>query len=180
MIQIGAFDAQITRKRIKNINLRIDRQGNVKVSAPMKCPLAEIQLFLQKKQDWIRYHQNRLHKTAVETVSTVSLEQRQQLEALLPGLIAKWEVQIGVKVNQWCVKAMKTRWGSCHPITKKICLNLYLIKHPMVCIEYVVVHELVHLLEASHNQRFYALMSQFMPEWKQYRSLLREHVIVTP
>lgn len=97
---------------------------------------------------------------------------RQELTSLLPELIKQWEPIIGVKVAEWGIKKMKTRWGSCNTRARRIWLNLSLIKKPVVCLEYVLVHELVHLLEASHNQRFYALMTQFMPQWREYQYLL--------
>ncbi len=99
---------------------------------------------------------------------------KKQMHALLPKLIEKWESSIGVCVNDWGVRAMKTRWGSCNTMTKRISLNLNLIKKPLLCLEYVLVHEMIHLLEASHNKRFYALMSQFMPEWRDHQKQLEE------
>lgn len=97
---------------------------------------------------------------------------KKEMAELLPELIKHWEGIIGVKVAQWGIKKMKTRWGSCNTRAKRIWLNLSLIKKPVICLEYVLVHELVHLLEASHNKRFYALMTQFMPEWQEYQYLL--------
>lgn len=97
---------------------------------------------------------------------------RREMEALLPELITHWESIINVKVAEWGIKKMKTRWGSCNTRARRIWLNLNLIKKPAVCLEYVLVHELVHLLEASHNKRFYALMSQFMPQWRDHQYLL--------
>ena len=140
----------------------------------MACPLNYIEQFLQKKQNWIIFHQTKLRQKLVSDspLSPPNEQQRQEMRALLPTLIQKWEVIIGVRVNEWHIRAMKTRWGTCHPLKKRICLNLHLMQKPLICLEYVIVHELVHLLEASHNQRFYALMTQFMPEWKEYKRLL--------
>lgn len=97
---------------------------------------------------------------------------KQELSRLIPNLITHWENKIAVRVNQWGIKKMKTRWGSCNVRARRIWLNLNLIQKPMECIEYVLVHELIHLLEASHNQRFYKLMTQFMPQWQEYDNLL--------
>ncbi|NJL52901.1 MAG: M48 family metallopeptidase [Hydrococcus sp. SU_1_0] len=97
---------------------------------------------------------------------------RQQLKAELPRLIAKWEQIIGVKTNDWGVKKMKTKWGTCNTQAKRIWLNLELIKKPPHCLEYVIVHELVHLLERNHGDRFKAYMTQFMPHWKSYQDEL--------
>ena len=91
---------------------------------------------------------------------------REQVKQTLPGLIAKWEPLMGVKVKRFYVRHMKTRWGSCTPARQSIRLNTDLCKKPPECLEYVVVHEMVHLLEPSHNQRFKALMDQFLPNWK--------------
>ncbi|MFT4058689.1 MAG: SprT family zinc-dependent metalloprotease [Legionella sp.] len=97
---------------------------------------------------------------------------KQQMTSLLPELITHWEAIIGVRVKEWGIKKMKTRWGSCNTKAARIWLNLNLMKKPAICLEYVLVHELVHLLEASHNQRFYQLMTTFMPQWREYEYLL--------
>jgi predicted metal-dependent hydrolase len=97
---------------------------------------------------------------------------RQQLKALIQPLIDKWESIIGEKVADWGVKQMKTKWGSCNPKAHRIWLNLELIKKPAQCLEYVVVHEIVHFLERRHNDHFGALMDSFMPQWRLYRDEL--------
>lgn len=97
---------------------------------------------------------------------------KEEMTSILPTLLDKWESIIGVAVTQWGIKKMKTRWGSCNPRARRIWLNSNLIKKPISCLEYVLVHELVHLLEASHNQRFYQLMDRFMPQWRDYDYLL--------
>lgn len=95
-----------------------------------------------------------------------------QMQTVVPELIQKWQPIIGVSVADWGAKTMKTRWGSCNIRTRRIWLNLVLIKKPILCLEYVLVHEMVHLLEASHNARFYALMDTFMPEWRCHQTAL--------
>lgn len=97
---------------------------------------------------------------------------RQQLKAEIPALIAKWQKVIGVEIAECGIKQMKTRWGTCNVTARRIWLNLELAKKPEHCLEYVIVHELVHLLERRHNERFVALMSQFMPQWRTYREEL--------
>ncbi len=97
---------------------------------------------------------------------------RSQLKQAAPPLIAKWEKLMGVKVERFFVQKMKTRWGSCNPVARSIRLNTDLVKKPRECLEYVVVHELAHLLEPSHNARFIALMDRFMPKWQFYREQL--------
>ena len=97
---------------------------------------------------------------------------REQLKAALPLLIAKWELLMGVKVGQFFVQKMRTKWGGCSRDTGNIRLNTDLAKKPPECLEYIVVHELAHLLEPTHNARFIALMDQFMPKWKFYKDQL--------
>jgi predicted metal-dependent hydrolase len=97
---------------------------------------------------------------------------RAQLKEAAPPLIAKWEPLMGVNVNRFFVQRMKTKWGSCSRHTASIRLNTDLAKKPRGCLEYIVVHEMVHLLEPTHNARFTALMDQFMPGWRSYRQML--------
>ena len=92
-------------------------------------------------------------------------------EAIQP-LLASWEQRIGVQANGVSVRRMKTKWGSCNPTAKTILLNTDLAKKPRECLEYIVVHELVHLLEPTHNERFIKLMDQHMPKWQSHRLLL--------
>ena len=99
---------------------------------------------------------------------------RQQLKALLPPLLIHWQTAMSVQANGWGIKKMRTRWGSCNTLQKRIWLNLELAKKPPQCLEYVLVHELVHLLERTHNARFYAFMDHFLPDWRQHRLLLNE------
>ena len=96
-----------------------------------------------------------------------------QLEILIPPLITKWESILNVSVERFSIRSMKTRWGSCTPKTRSIRINLELIKRAPECLEYIVVHELVHLLEASHNNKFKTLMDKYFPKWKFYRKELR-------
>jgi predicted metal-dependent hydrolase len=96
---------------------------------------------------------------------------RQLKEAIVP-LIARWEAIIGVRVAEWGVKQMKTKWGTCNIEAGRIWLNLELIKKPVQCLEYIIVHEMVHLLERHHNERFVAYMNKFMPLWQHYREEL--------
>lgn len=97
---------------------------------------------------------------------------RVQLKQAVPAVIAQWEPLMGVKVERFFVQRMKTKWGSCNPHSKSIRLNTELGKKPPECLEYVVVHEMVHLLEPTHNSRFIALMDRFVPKWQFYRDAL--------
>ncbi|MCX7114543.1 MAG: SprT family zinc-dependent metalloprotease [Gammaproteobacteria bacterium] len=222
IIELDGIPVTLLRKRVKNINLRIQPTGDVRISAPIKMSLDVVHRFLQDKRVWIDSHRSRLqaqpqdspqtlqtgdsllflgqrydvliHETATKNHLTfehqkfnffvkpdVTLKQKQalltawyhaQMQQRLPTLFEKWETVIGVHALSYRIRTMKTRWGSCHPIKKDICLNLRLMQKPPICLEYIMVHELVHLLEASHNRRFHAFMTQFMPDWKIVKRLL--------
>jgi len=98
---------------------------------------------------------------------------RQRLREQLPALVKRWEPTLGVKVAEFRIKKMKTRWGTCNVAARRVWLNLELAKRPSACLEYVLVHEMVHLLEQSHNQRFWRLMDRFMPQWRLHRAELK-------
>ena len=97
---------------------------------------------------------------------------RDELRTKAQELTAIWEPTLGVRVKRLFVQQMKTKWGSCNPRAGTIRLNTELAKKPVECLEYIVVHEMVHLLEPTHNPRFVALMDQFMPRWQFLRQKL--------
>jgi len=97
---------------------------------------------------------------------------REQLRAAIPGLIAKWEPLVGRTVPAWTIRRMKTKWASCNRETGRLWLNLELAKKHPDCLEYVVVHEMTHLLERNHSERFTSLMDGFLPDWRARRDQL--------
>ncbi|MHB1348940.1 MAG: M48 family metallopeptidase [Desulfobulbaceae bacterium] len=98
---------------------------------------------------------------------------REQLRELIPPLLKKWQKVLDVQVSSWGIKRMKTKWGSCNPSARRIWVNLELAKKSPRCLEYILVHEMTHLLERHHNERFMSLMDQFMPQWREYREELK-------
>jgi predicted metal-dependent hydrolase len=97
---------------------------------------------------------------------------REQIKERLPALLTKWQAVVGVEAHHCGIRKMKTKWGSCNTSDKRIWLNLELAKKPPECLEYILVHELVHLLERHHNRRFKAFMDEFMPNWSLHRDTL--------
>ena len=128
-----------------------------------------IELSHQKINLWVRQQTSHTNKIAV-------LEQyyRDELKREIEKLLAIWQPKMGVQASRFGVKKMKTLWGSCNTVSGSIWLNLELAKKPRECLEYVVVHELVHLLECNHNARFMAYMDEFLPNWRQRKALLNE------
>ncbi|MFM9379114.1 M48 family metallopeptidase [Gordonia sp. VNK21] len=97
---------------------------------------------------------------------------RQQLREVIPGLITKWEQELGVTVPKWTIRRMKTKWGSCNRETRHIWLNVELAKKHPDCLEYIVVHEMTHYFERNHGERFTALMDKELPDWRSRREAL--------
>jgi len=97
---------------------------------------------------------------------------RAQLKREIEPIIKRWEKVIGVHVDDWSVKQMKTKWGTCNIEDKRIWINLELAKKPLSCLEYIIVHEMIHLLERHHNERFQAYLDKFLPKWKTYKEEL--------
>ncbi len=97
---------------------------------------------------------------------------RARLREQACDLVAHWATQLGVSVSGWGIRKMKTRWGTCNQDARRIWLNLELAKKPTQCVEYIVVHELAHILERHHNDKFAALMDQHLPDWRLRRDLL--------
>ena len=97
---------------------------------------------------------------------------RDRLRGRLPALLAKWEPKVGERATEVRIRKMKTRWGACNSDARRIWLNLELVKKPVSCLEYIVVHEMVHLIERHHNEKFRGLMDSLMPQWRLHRDEL--------
>lgn len=173
------YTIEVTRKRIKNMYLRVkDTAGTLSVSAPYGMSDTEIRKFVESKSDWIeRTMQEMLVARQLKEQEPVlapfmEREIRLELKRQLQLLIDKWEPVMGVKSAGFTIKKMKTRWGSCNVKSHHLNFNLLLAKVPPECAEYVVVHELTHLLEPSHNARFWSLMEYYLPKSKELRKQL--------
>lgn len=173
------YTIEVTRKRIKNMYLRVkDTDGTLSVSAPYGMSDTEIRKFVESKSDWIeRTMQEMLVARQLKEQEPIlapfmERELRLELKRQLQRLIDKWEPVMGVKSAGFTIKKMRTRWGSCNVKSHHLNFNLLLAKVPPECAEYVVVHELTHLLEPSHNARFWSLMEHYLPESKKLRKQL--------
>jgi len=102
---------------------------------------------------------------------------RKNLKEQTPALIEKWQKIVGVEVVQWEVKKMKTKWGTCNREAKRIWLNLELAKKPEHCLEYIIVHEMVHFLERNHTERFVGYMDKFLPNWRSLKDELNRSIL---
>jgi predicted metal-dependent hydrolase len=98
---------------------------------------------------------------------------RNNLKKIIPNYIKKWEEKMNLKVAEFGIKKMKTRWGTCNIKDRRIWINLELAKKPIACLEYIVVHEMVHLLEKNHTKKFFSYMDKFLPNWQNCKIILR-------
>ncbi len=111
--------------------------------------------------------------TTAEQKQTILQEwYREQLKEIVPKYFSKWEEPMHVKVAEFGIKKMKTKWGTCNREACRIWINLELAKKPLDCLEYIVVHEMVHLLERNHNNNFVAYMDKFLPQWRHLKEEL--------
>lgn len=174
----------VTKKRMKNMYLRIKKEdGTVLISAPYEMSDTRIRAFAKERIDWIRKYQQKYvsayeHRRDNQALSRGEIEhQKRLLKKEVERLVKKWEPIMQVNVSGITIRQMKTRWGSCNVKTHHININLALLKKPTECLEYVVVHEMTHILEPSHNQVFWGYMTQFYPDWKRVRKYLNDEVV---
>lgn len=178
LLVVDGLEVWVTRKRIKNAHLRVKSpSGRVEVSAPLRTSDDFVTSFVRAKRAWIDARIAAAADSPRGQAEEASPEEQAEWKALVsacvPLIVEKWEPILGVKAGVLAYRNMKSRWGSCQPSTGRICINTRLALYPPDCLEYVVVHELCHLLERGHGPRFYALMDAFLPSWRESRAKLR-------
>ena len=178
IIYIDGLEAEVTRKRIKRMNLRIkEPDGRIVISAPYLTSDREIIAFVRSRRDWIDRTAARVRAKAAahpEPADRAEKEARRadlkrRIEVRLPVI----EEATGLYCNGWTVRDMHTRGGSCNTKTHHINLSLMLATRSDAELDYVILHELVHTVVPDHGADFYALMDRFMPGWKKIRKELR-------
>ena len=174
----------VTKKRIKNMYLRIKKEdGMVLISAPYQMSDLRIRRFAEERLPWIREYQKKYKELKQQNdlkpaLSEAEIRRRKVLlKAAVEKLIQKYEPLMQVQVSGVTIRQMKTRWGSCNVKTHHININLALYEKGPECLEYVVVHEMCHILEASHKKIFGGYVSQFFPDGKNVRARLDEEGI---
>lgn len=219
----------VQRKKIKNINLKVNLDKKITMSIPMKMEIEIAKEFVKKKAEWIKKQQNYYEAFAEEkenitfengeTVYLLGKQYKMKIipntknnivikgkyfeinikekyienkkyirkvydkwlkeyaEQILNDLIIRYQAilkKYNIKIPKLEIRQMKTRWGSCIPACNKVIFNLNLIKTPMCCIEYVVLHELSHFKYQNHSKNFYNFITIFMPDWKERKKILDE------
>lgn len=178
MVERAAGDIlyEYTPKKVKNMNLRVDREGRVKVSAPKRVSLAAVDAFVLSRAQWIASAKERLARRPLppEPVCTVGDQEcLQAFEQLLTDTLplAKGLVEQRPLLK---VRLMKSRWGVCYPAKNTITLNKLLYDRPYEQQQYVMLHELVHFRWPDHQAGFHSEMARRMPDYRQRRKRLRE------
>lgn len=164
----------VTRKRMKNLRLTVKApSGEVVVSAPRHVPESTIAAFVADRAAWIQRHQERIASQPQPLRAGPEAEElRRRLKHSVPPLVEYWADRIGVPMPEIAIRRMTTRWGTCNTATRRVTLNLELSRRDPELLEYVIVHELAHLIERGHNERFYAVMDEHMPDWRLRRRVL--------
>ena len=174
---------EVTYRRTRRLSMRIVKNGDVHVSAPIGMPKSEVVRFIEEHREWIAKARENVaarqkrrtdfyNQLPLQTPAQVD-EALRRLKALVEPMVARYSEVMNVHPSAIRYKPMISRWGVCNIKAKTICFSVYLLLLPDWCVEHVVVHELCHLLEPSHNARFHALMNRYFPRWKEARKATR-------
>lgn len=195
--RLGAVPVCVTRKRVRNLNLRVHGDGGVVASIPWHTSRERAQQFLDAHAAWIFSRvSNKAERQDVDADASPiyalwgrelrtedghvpgaeELDElwRGEVERALPEVIDRMEPLVSAHATSWQLRAMSSRWGSCTPARGSIRINVRLAAYPPECLEYVVAHELAHLLEPSHNARFHAIVARAIPNERAIRVRLRQ------
>ncbi|MCP1103529.1 M48 family metallopeptidase [Aequitasia blattaphilus] len=164
---------RIEYRKIKNINFYVRDGQEILVTAPKGIKRKELEQIISEKEEWIRRALSKSGKK--EMPKDIGEEQVRVLKENTMHFVKYWEPIMGVHATGWSFRNMKTRWGSCTVSSGKIRINTRLSLYPLECLELIVVHELCHLIEPSHNERFKAYMTKFLPDWKKRNQLLKTY-----
>ena len=226
IVQVDDFDIHLLYKDIQNINIRIDKDGNILVSLPYYGAKDKAIAFVREKANWLRKHLAEQEKPALPVPDngfdgtniwlwgkhyTATFEkavgkeevllQEKELVFTYKGnltprkqamLVEKfycqcmlemtarqlqiWQPKVGLYATSWKLRRLKSKWGRCNTRTGELLFNISLVHRPLVCLEYVVLHELAHLYEPRHSERFYSFVSSFMQDWQARRTLVNKFV----
>lgn len=171
---IEYIDVVFSKKKVKNLNLRVSSDGTVKLSVPMRTARKYAESFLSERRDWIYEAVKKAKSRPVQTAEKISPDQaRAVLQPLVEALAPDFEKYSGIRVPAVRYRDMKSMWGVCYPKKQCITLNTRLARLPLPLAEYVVLHELVHFIHPNHGAQFHVEMLCRMPDYKQRRRELK-------
>lgn len=177
----GGLFYELTRKRVKNINLRVRTDGVVAVSAPPRVPVGQIDRFVDGRRAWIARAQSEMVRRQAQQQQPCAVTRDEALalfNQVSGEIFPLFAGLLGGQRPVLKVRDMKTRWGVCAPAKRQITLALRLAEKPRAAVEYVVLHEYAHFARADHSPAFWAVVARYMPDWKARRALLKEENVV--
>lgn len=178
------MNIRLTYRWTSRLSMRIVSNGDVHVSAPMGMSKKEVEAFISQHQEWIVEARKKTAERQKQragfysqlplTTKAQKVEAAERLRAMVEPMLERHTKVMGVNPSSIRFKPMISRWGMCNVKERSICFSTYLLLMPEWCLEHVVVHELCHLLEPSHNAHFHALMDKYYPRWKEARKETRQ------
>lgn len=166
---------ELIRSRRKSLALEITPEGCLLVRAPLRLSKARIEAFVAAHDAWIEKHLDLQRRRAAQRPPAPTAEEvealKEQARRLLPPKVAYWSKKMGVTPTGFQVTAARKRYGSCSG-RNRLCFSCFLMRCPEEAIELVVVHELCHIWEKNHGPGFYALLEQYLPDWRERKKLL--------
>ena len=173
----------ITYRRTSRLSMHIAKNGDVHVSVPIGIPKEEVERFIDDHREWIKEARQKTYehqKARYDFYSKLPLSTEAQIndalariDALISPIVERYAKEMGVRPSCYYYKPNISRWGQCNVNDQSICFSIYLLLLPDWCVEHVVVHEMCHLLEPSHNAHFHALMDKYFPRWREARAETR-------
>ena len=171
----GVFTYTLTRKRVKNLNLRVRTDGTVALSVPYGCPDSRADQMVREKWEWITSVRARQNMPAPDLSALPSREECRRLLSEAVERVCPLVEPLGVAMPEVKVRKLRSQWGNCHWRQGYITLNLALARCPEYLRDYVALHELLHFFHHDHGQGFYAAMDALMPDWRERRGELKHY-----
>ena len=171
----GPLTYTLTRKRVKNLNLRVGAGNEIMVSIPLRCPVRQADDFIRERSGWILDALSRREDRQLEPLPPVSREECARLLTEALARVYPLVEPLGVALPPLKLRALKSQWGNCHWAQGYITLNTALARCPEELRDYVALHELVHFLHHDHGPGFYARMDALMPDWRNRRRTLKRY-----
>ncbi|MCL2284442.1 MAG: M48 family metallopeptidase [Fibromonadales bacterium] len=173
VLLINDIPIELERKRVRNLRLYVSQKDlRAHLTIPFYASEKDAVEFAGSKIQWLKKTLEQMK--AKPPVAEISKNEIEELKKIISNLLPEWEFRLGVQAKKWKLRKMKSQWGNCKIKTGEITFSTNLIKKPMRCIEYVVAHELAHLLVANHSAKFYAVIAKHFPYWKEIRKELNK------
>lgn len=175
LLAVEGFTVTLELKRMRTLRLRVRPEG-IFLSAPFGTPHARLSEFVRENAAWLRRAMERVERRKKTMQAEVPLS-REEIKAFADDFkprFERWQEAMGLRATRVTFKLMKSRWGSCNPATRRISINVRLCRYPAECTDYVIVHELSHLVHPDHSAAFWELVEKYIPHRRLLTKMLRE------